>query len=384
MSALPPIPKDSKVSSFTSDTTKFYWHRDVMLALQKGEGKPIVTHVMPTDVCDKTCGFCSVQRREGDALTLNQVRIYLEQLVPLGLKAVILSGGGNPILAKCRETGAGFNEYVDMIHGIGLQIGLITNGLKMKKYPCGRTSWLTVKPETLDKCTWIRISMAGLDHEEREVFVPDVDPSKTTLGFSYVYHDLYKEPADKWHGKVSTPEDLITPLVEGDGRVTYASDRKEWLTEKIKSYVEKHSPVYCRLLPNCLEPQKIDARCVELQDMANQINPKVAFVQWKPPSAPNKCFLGYIHPVLLPSGNVAPCDSCCLNKAAGHSFANPYFIARWDTIGELYAKPVHSLIDPKVWCEGCVFSRSNEILEAVVDGIEIPIVENEPFHSAFV
>jgi len=376
-----PVPLKSK---FTSDATKFFWHQDVMEAMKNGKGKPIVTHVMPTDLCDKTCGFCSVQRREKDGLTMNQIRTYLNQLVPLGLKAVIVSGGGNPILFKCKETGAGFNEMIDMIHGMGLQIGLITNGLKMKTYPCGRKSWLTVKPETLDKLTWIRISMAGLDHPEKEVYVPDIDKSKVTLGFSYVYHDLYTEPADKWHGKVSTPEDIITPLEDGDGRVQYASDRLPWLTETIRHYVEKYDPVYCRVLPNCLEPAKIDDRCKELQSLADAINPKKVFVQYKPPAPPQHCWLGWIHPVLTPSGNVTPCDSCVLNKAAGHTFAQPWHIARWDTIGEMYTRPIHSLIDPQKWCEGCVFTQSNAILEDVVNGMEIPIQEMEPFHANFV
>ena len=243
---------------------------------------------------------------------------------------------------------------------------------------------MTVKPETLDKLTWVRISMAGLDHEEREVFVPDIDPTKTTLGFSYVHHDLYVEPADKYHGKVSTPDDLITPLVEGDGRVQYASDRKPWLTETIKSYVDKYKPVYCRLLPNCLEPQKISKRCEELQEMANIIGPEIAFVQYKPPAAPKNCWLGRIHPVLVPSGAVLPCDSCCLDPSAEHKFANPWVIAQWDTIGEIYKRPIHSLVDSQKLCPGCVFSKSNEILEHIVNGGDFDVPNAETMHSAFV
>lgn len=370
-------------SSFTSDATKFFWHREVMDAMQRGEGRPIVTHIMPTDACDKTCAFCSVQRRDGDTLSISQVRRYLEQLVPLGLKAVIVSGGGNPLVSKCKETRGGFNEYIDAIHEFGVQIGLICNGLRMKDYG-GRKSWITAKPETLDKLTWIRISMAGLDHEEKEVFVPDIDPSKTTLGFSYVYHDIYVEPSDRWHGKVSTPEDLVTPIQEGDGRFISAKSRLPWLTEQIRHYVDTYNPVYCRVLPNCLEPSKIKDRCDDLQEMANAINPKVVFVQYKPPAPPKNCYLGWIHPVLAPSGAVLPCDSCCLNKASGHTFASPYHIATWDTIGEMYERKIHSLIDPQKWCEGCVFTRSNEVLEYVVNGGDIIQPEEEPFHSAFV
>lgn len=380
----PPVKKTKLSSSFTSDTSKFFFHQDVMEAMRNGKGKPVVTHIMPTDLCDKTCGFCSVQRRDKDSLTMHQIETYLSQLVPLGIKAVILSGGGNPILYKCKETGAGFNELIDHIHGLGLKIGLITNGLKMKRYPSGRMSWLTVSPETLDKLTWVRISMAGLDHEERQVFVPDIDRDKTTLGFSYVYHDLYIEPADKWHGKVSVPEEVITPIVPGDGRVIYGKDRLPWLTDQIRHYVETYKPTYVRALPNCLQPELIKSRCEELQGMADAIDPTIVFVQYKPPAPPDKCFLGWVHPVLTPSGAVTPCDSVCLNKAAGHSFAQPWHIARWDTIGEIYKRPIHSLIDPKKWCEGCVFTRSNQVLEAVVNGMATPMPSGEIVHPDFV
>lgn len=372
-------------SKFTSDSTKFFWHQDVMEALKNGKGRPIVSHIMPTDICDRTCGFCSVQRRDKDVLTMHQIRTYLDQLVPLGLKAIIISGGGNPALYKDRESGAGFNELVDEIHGRGLQIGVISNGLKLKTYPCGRKSWLTVKPETLDKLTWLRISMAGLDHDDRKVDVPDIDPSKTTLGFSYVYHDLYIEPADPYHGKVSTLEDLITPLKDGDGRVLYGKDRLPWLTETLRHYVETYNPAFCRVLPNCLEPKKIPERCIELQALADAINPNVVFVQYKPPQAPKNCWLGWIHPVLTPSGAVLPCDSCCLNPSAKHKFANPWVIAQWDTIGKMYERKIHSLVDSKKMCPGCVFTTSNELLEEVViNGIETPLPDHEPMHSAFI
>lgn len=380
----PPIEISELASSFTSDTSKFFWHQDVMEAMRNGQGKPIVSHIMPTDLCDRFCAFCSVQRREKDHLSLEQVRVYLEQLVPLGLKAVIISGGGNPLLSKCKESGSGFNEYIELIHSFGLQIGLICNGLKMKKYPCGRTSWITCKPETLDKISWIRISMAGLDHDDKTVAVPDIDPTKTTLGFSYVYHDIYIEPADRWHGRVSVPEEVTTPLKENDNRIILGVDRKDWLTEQIKSYVDQYQPKYVRLIPNCLEPKKIDQRCKELQEMADIINPEVAFVQWKPPAAPKNCWLGWVHPVLVPSGDVLPCDSCCLNPSAGHSFGNPWKVARWDNIGEMYKRKIHSLVDPQKWCSGCVFTRQNEVLEAVVNGGNTPQPDTEPFHSAFV
>lgn len=366
--------------SFTSTGAKFWHHPAALEGLRDGHPQPVVTHLMPTDLCQHSCAFCSVQTREGNVLKLEEMTGYLDQLVPLGLKAVIISGGGNPILYK--KGGADFNDLVDRVHERGLEIGVITNGMPLANYG-GRASFKAVKPETLDKLKWLRISMSGLDHKENQVYVPDIDRSKTTLGFSYVYHDIYTVPQEPNHGKVSTQEDLALysdePLAPWTGE-----ERFDVLTGQIRAIVEREKPSYVRLLPNCLEPKRIAERCSQLQKMADAIDPKTVFVQFKPPDAPPACYLGYLHPVLNSDGFVFPCDSCVLNAAAGHKFAQPWRMCHWSEIGEFYRQPVHSLIkDPGTQCPGCVFTGSNRLLKAVVEGLAIP--EPQPVtHPNFV
>lgn len=372
--------------TFTSRGTKFWNHPQALEGLRNGKPKPVVSHIMLTDVCQHTCAFCSVATREGNSLRPIEIMGYIGQLKPLGLKAVILSGGGNPILYKAptgdfQKTHWDFNDVVDYLHAEGLEIGVITNGMPLVDYPTGtgvnglgeyittnRRSWKTVRPETLDKCTWIRISMSGLDHKENEVYVPDVDPAKTTLGFSYVAHDIYEVPEEPNHGKVSTQEDLEIHGGKAASVVRF-EDRIEALTKQIGEIVAVHKPRYVRLLPNCLEVEKISGRCKQLQEIADAIDPSVVFVQFKPPEAPPNCWLGYLHPVLNSDGFCYPCDSCVLNKAAGHKFAEPWRMCRWDEIGKLYSQPARSLIkDPTKLCPSCVFTKSNLLLQTVVDG----------------
>lgn len=409
--------------TFTSRGNKFWHHPEALEGLRNGKPKPVVSHIMLTDTCQHTCAFCSVATREGNKLLPKEIIGYIQQLKPLGLKAVILSGGGNPILYKSAEHNDpgytwDFNDVVDYLHSEGLEIGVITNGMPLATYPApieydktgerpsgrtcrrcqtseeshwqccydwardGRKSWKTVRPETLDKLTWVRISMSGLDHKENEVFVPDIDQSKTTLGFSYVAHDIYDVPEEPNHGKVSTPEDFAGYGEPKSQR--YFDDRIPELTQQIGDIVRKHKPEYVRLLPNCLEPHLIDLRCEQLRAMADAIDPAVVFVQHKPPAAPPKCWLGYLHPVLNSDGYVYPCDSCVLNKTAGHKFAVPWQVCRWDEIGKLYAAPARSLIkDPAQTCPGCVFTRSNLLLQEVVDGA--PLQPPQPvMHPNFV
>jgi hypothetical protein len=390
--------------SFTSTGEKLFFHQEAMQALRDGSGKPIHAWLAAHDLCNHRCAFCSVGERVGDVLSFNVIRPYFETLAELGLKAVTLSGGGNSILYRCPDTGTDFNDLVAFLHDLGLEIGVITNGMPMARYQAGasgwshswgreleewetvfdpRTSWKSVRPDTLDKMTWCRISMSGLDfnHREQQVFVPDFDLTKTTLGFSWIMSDAYEEPTHK-HGWVSTPEDVKGDIWER--KVVLATDRLPWIEEEIAKLVNAHQPAYVRLLANCLEPQRIPERHRLLNEMAQRINPDVCFSQFKPPRQPKKCFKVLPHPCLNADGWVYPCDSVVLNRDAGHQFGSKWRICRADQVRDLYENP--SLFQmPDGICPGCVFSDQVDLINDVVNGMETPMPEGRfPQHVNFV
>lgn len=388
------------LDEFTSRGTKIAWHRDIIDGLHQGRGVPKVSGIFITDICQHKCAFCSTANRARDVLPFDHIMTYVDQLIPLGLKAVILSGGGNPILWK--EGKRDFNDLVDALKAKDLEIGLITNGLRgMVDYGMDkdrviattsgpvydgsrgkiRRSWKTVHPSTLDKLTWIRISLSAWDHGE-EVEIPDIDPNLTALGGSWVYHDSYEDPQDR-HGKVSRPEDLHIPLGP-DTKIKWGKDRLPFIKQKMKEILDAHPFTYIRALPNCYEIQKIPERCKELEEMALEVDRRI-MVQYKPPSPHDVCLLGYSHPVLWPSGDVTPCDSVTLLDAANRTQGgNAYVIGQWDTIHELYEKPVHSLIDPMVHCQKCVFGTNNRVLDAIWKGADPQPVGPEPVHKNFI
>lgn len=372
------------LQEFTSTGSKIAWHRDIIEGLHNNKGVPKVCGVFISDICQHSCAFCSTANRGRDVLDFSKIKTFLNQLIPLGLKAVILSGGGNPILYKCKESGSDFNDVVEWIHGNGLQVGLITNGMKMKTYPDGRKSWVTVKPETLDRLTWVRISLSGWDHGE-EIEVPDINPEFTSLGGSWVYHDQYLEPLDR-HGKVSRPEDLQTPLLPGEEatRIKWGRDRLPEIKERFRELLKNHPFTYIRTLPNCYQPNLIPERCKELEQISFDVDPRI-IVQYKPPSPHDVCLLGYAHPVIWPNGGVTACDSVTLNPLAKRSQGGDiYEIAQWDTIGEIYKNPIKSLIDPHKWCTGCVFGSQNRLLDAVWKGADPKPEGNMPLHVNFI
>lgn len=381
-------------TSFTSTGLKLWHHQEAMQALRDGKGMPISCWIAPTDVCNAKCSFCSVGERVGDVLKFSQITGFLDQLVPLGLKSVTFSGGGNPLIYRCKETGKGLEDCIRYANSKGLEVALITNGMPLVEYQAGdgavwvsnnssiRRSWKTISPVALDMLTWCRISMAGLDHnhKEQEVYVPDFDSSKTTLGFSWIMSDSYEEPTHK-HGWVSTPED--TKTVMDDRKIVYAVDRLPWIEEQIGKYVERYKPGYVRLLCNCLQPDLIPERHAILQGMAERIDPQIVFSQNKPPRQPKTCFKILTRPCLNACGHVFPCDSVVLNRTAGHQFGSQWAVCRWDEVGDLMQNPSKYKM-PENICPGCVFADQVDMINDVVNGMETPMPSGSVQHVRFV
>lgn len=358
-------------TSFTSTGEKLFYHQEAMQKLRDGKGMPIVTHIMPTDVCNFKCAFCSVQHRAGDSLTMAQIAEYLGQLVPLGLKAVILSGGGNPLL--WRDGKYDFNALAEYIYGCGLEIGLITNGLPLIEED-GRMTWKGIKTATLDKCTWVRISLSGWDHAQDRCDTPDLDPARTTLGGSYVLHDIYEEPADKKHGRVSTKFDVVTP----NQKVTYGADRLPRLKEQMREWNDRYHPRYVRLLSNCLEPELIPERTKLLQTLADDIDSTVFFVQSKIPRQPHACYKGYGHMVANCDGWCYACDSVVLQRTANHKFGSAWRVCKMSEVGAFYAKPITQNV-PNNICPQCVFSAQVDLIADIVENkIPTPLPQGPP------
>lgn len=389
-------------TSFTSTGAKLFHHQEAMQALRDGKGRPISAWCAPTDVCNHRCAFCSVGERIGDVLRFEQIKSFIDQLVVRGLKSITFSGGGNPLIYRCKESGATIETVIEYAYNQGLEVAMITNGMPLVEYTatpeqesgenhwrmatprpdgsCFRRSWKNLSPDHLDMLTWCRISMSGLDHnhKEQEVFVPDFDPTKTALGFSWIMSDSYEEPTHK-HGWVSTPEDVKTP----GGKFVDAMDRLPWIESKIREYVEKHNPRYVRLLTNCLQPERIEHRHQILTEMAARIDPVRVFSQNKPPRQPKKCFKVLTRPCLNADGWVYPCDSVVLNRTAGHKFDSVWRICPGTEVGEMLDRPEKYQMPDNV-CPGCVFADQVDLINDIVGGRETPLPSVPVSHVNFV
>jgi len=305
--------------TFTSTGNKILHHPEVIKYLKAKQNRAVVLHIMPTEVCNLNCIFCSVAKRgkEGNLypdLTMEQIKFVVETLVERNLKAVILSGGGEPTLYPQ------INELIEYLRVRNLEVGLITNGVPLKN----------ITKKNLDKLSWVRVSINTIDYID-DFELPEFGKN-TTFGMSYVWNPL-----------------------------------SEKRFETVKKYIKRTNPEYVRLLPDCnLEDNELEEGHKELHKLAEELG-KPYFHQYKVHKAPKECHLGRVHPVLYTDGMIYPCDSVVLNSPKeDKKFHQEYAICPWDKIRDFMKGTIEgSLIDTKK-CPNCVFYKQNKLLYEII------------------
>lgn len=108
---------------------KSLWPTVVAVAKGNASEAPLVVELDPTSFCDMACRECI------SAELLNQGRFTRERLVDLavefveaGVRAVILIGGGEPLLHN------GSGQVIDQLGRGGVAVGLTTNGTMIHKH----------------------------------------------------------------------------------------------------------------------------------------------------------------------------------------------------------------------------------------------------------
>ena len=304
---------NSKEQEYTSTGTKLLHHPSVVSNIKRLRiGTPVSLQVAPTSRCNLNCSFCSnANREQHEDLPVEKLVTLLRELVPIGLKTVEWTGGGEPLLYKHLELAVFFT------HELGLKQGLITNGTLLSK----------MSKEILVKFQWIRVSMNCLDYRDA-VELPD--NIRGTLGFSYVMND-------------DTTAEILTKLDE---------------------HVKRHKPSYVRIVPNCQathEEQEVNNQ--RLSAMVSSWG-EPYFYQAKHFSKPKNCYWGYLKPFLLHNEWVYPCSSVVLNEDSDKTFHSKY---KWVKMEELPRLYLSSMKGGDWDCTHCVFRPQNDIIESLLN-----------------
>ncbi|MCB1153174.1 MAG: radical SAM protein [Deltaproteobacteria bacterium] len=171
-----------------------YWDR--VGRVLKGELPPPVTLEMdPTNACNHDCVWCiDREHRSANAGFLKRevALSVIEQAAALGVKSIVLKGGGEPLVYPW------IDELLYAAHGAGLAVGMITNGELVRDHVQAIT----------ECCTWLRLSVdAGSEATHKLVHKPVRDGAyervwegikqvsdKVFCGMIYIIHpDTYHE-----------------------------------------------------------------------------------------------------------------------------------------------------------------------------------------------
>lgn len=138
------------------DSHKLIYHPDVVSRWLKGENIfPIEIEISPSGACNHRCVFCAVDYigYESNFLKKDIILKNIKQMRKNGLKSVVCSGEGEPLLNK---------NMPDIANGIkqfGVDVAMSTNGVLFTK---------DVVNECLGAFTWIRFSIASMEEVSYE------------------------------------------------------------------------------------------------------------------------------------------------------------------------------------------------------------------------
>lgn len=305
---------------FTSSGTKLLKHLDRLKEYQEtGKLRPVNLQIAPTDKCNLDCTYCSVKHREGDEIPFEDMKKVIYDFVEMGILSAEVTGGGDPTLYPQ------INELIQYLTDRNITVGFITNGLALHK----------LTKETLNRLTWLRISLSFLDEGawiNKKARVKDIEiPTiKGTLGFSYVWN------------QESTIEKL----------------------EKINEYAKRYNASFVRIVPNCLnvfEQGKYKADILPIMDKFPNF-----FFQTKSYEVYPTCMIGWLKPYLNADGYLYHCSA---NPLLEQKFHRNFRICHMSEIRDVWEKPFPADVS---CCEKgkCFYSEQNRMINSLV--AEVP------------
>lgn len=328
-----------KEDIYTSTGVKFWRHPMQMISFLQGTGKTVIsTHISPEGSCNLKCSYCSVSKRNThERLSISTIENYIETLIDRGLKAVIITGGGEPLLyPQWNELMISLCLYFGKI-----RFGLITNGTLMSG-------------KDLTLFDWIRISI-----------------NEEAIGKIYMNGTRIDKDCDI-------------------GLSMIFSGRNRELTPSILSQIaDRVKAKYIRIIPNCL-PEDLDKAH---DDIDSWIEKEIKeddriFHQRKNHKKPplKYCPQSYFRPYLseVGGGTVYPCDSLVLNNGIAY-FDDKYKICKAEDIDKFLDGKITPTFIPRKDCNGCVFYDNVMMLNAWTTGYHCFHENTEPIkHEEFV
>lgn len=127
---------------------KILKHRETMDAIIRDEiPTPLTVEIDPTNLCNNDCIWCMYEefnKKCAESLSEEFLLSLIKDLSEMGVKSIVLSGGGEPLVNKATPT------VIQKAHEEGLEVALVTNGELVN----GESLRIIV-----ENCAWIRVSL---------------------------------------------------------------------------------------------------------------------------------------------------------------------------------------------------------------------------------
>ena len=307
----------NRTKKISSTTARLLSHTERIVEVkQLKKIRPITIHLAPTDKCNLDCEWCSVRARKMHELLPEECQTIVDKYKQLGIKSVEITGGGDPLMYDY------LIPLIDYIYEQDLAIGLITNGLLLNDLP----------NRTLDKLTWLRISLSGVD-----------------FGMKDDYLDL---------------KGINFPKFTGASYVVTPNTTKKQLDDitKIDSVLNFN---YIRIVPDCYQIDNIEFGKKFIPDLIKDYHN--FFFQWKEYKTPQECYWRYIKPFVNSDGYIYHCSTCSLFKEYFHP---DWRVGHYSEIEKIYKEQVFSFDSSN--CPYCFYSKQNELLADLFVDVQNP------------
>ncbi|KKN41998.1 hypothetical protein LCGC14_0717580 [marine sediment metagenome] len=291
---------------------------------------PKHAQIIPTNRCNLKCSFCSCA--EDDRKTEMSSALYrrvIHTLSDLGTEAITITGGGEPLLHK------DIAFILDYTHGLGIEMGLVTNGLLLSKQDF----------DLLNKVTWVRIS-----HDDFRPFTREYVRSLKTV---------------------------VEACPDVDWAFSYVVSRNPELS-KIKAvinFANDHGFTHVRLVSDLLdvEHSKVDFVRKALPTLVDV--GKVIFQKRTEPERGGACYICHLKPLIAPDGKVYTCCGAQYAfKEPSRSLPKELCLGTYEELGYIQGEDNILPFDGSI-CDRCYYMDYNRVLKAICT----PITKHEEF-----
>lgn len=304
---------------------KVFFNKELMESLTERKIiPPIHVQLNPTNRCNLNCSFCSCSARDKSIeMPFEKIIETMRKFKELGCKSTTLTGGGEVLMHS------NVNVLIWAIHEMGIEIGLVTNGILLDK----------LSNKALNCLVWCRVSLG--DHRKFEEIEAPLKRAvkrgkKVDFAFSYVV------------GEVPNLL-LIQKMVEFANEHDFTHVRLVndiFIADKLGDQMEA--------IKNCFKDLGIDDSKVIYQDRGT----------WTRGS--EKCWISLLKPVIDAGGNLRPCcGSQYMFKNPKHDYEGE--MGSVEEIEEIWASQRH--FDGSQ-CDKCYYSHYNELMDILLGNVK--------------